>query len=90
MTTITNWILVFQLLTTTGNNAMSAVSPFATAEDCNRHAVYLFSDFKKMQDPEHNYYHLMDSVIHYMEFGEGNWVASWSCVPEIPYETNEK
>ena len=75
MTTITNWILVFQLLTTSGNNAMSAVSPFATAEDCNRHAVWLFSDFKKVQDPEHNHYHLLDSVIHYMEFGEGNWVC---------------
>ena len=82
---ITNWILVFQLLTTTGNNAMSAVSPFETRELCNAHAEYLFSDFTVMQTPEENYYHLLDSVIHYMEFGEGEWVASWSCIPEIPY-----
>ena len=84
---ISTWILVFQLLTTTGTNAMSAVSPFPSREACNAHAAYLFQDFRKIQPPEENYYHLLDSVIHYMEFGEGNWVASWSCVPEIPYET---
>ena len=54
---------------------MSAVSPFESAKACNAHAEQLFSDWNIMSDPEHNYYHLMDSVIHYMEFGEGNWVA---------------
>ena len=82
---ITHWILVFQLLATTGTNAMSAVSPFDTREACNAHAEYLFSDFSVIQPPEENYYHLLDSVIHYMEFGRGEWVASWSCVPNIPY-----
>ena len=86
MTLITSWILVFQLLTTGGTNAMSAVSPFDTRELCIAHAEYLFSDFRMMQAPEENYYHLLDSVINYMEFGNGEWVASWSCVPNIPYE----
>ena len=86
MTIITNWILVFQLLTTTGHNAMSAVSPFESAKACNAHAEQLFSDWNIMSDPELNHYHVVDSVIHYLEFGEGNWVAAWSCVPDIPYD----
>ena len=74
-------------MTVTGQNAMSAVTPFETLEACTAHANHLFSDFTVMREPEHNHYHLLDSLIHYMEFGEGNWVASWACVPEIPYET---
>ena len=90
MTIITNWILVFQLLTTTGQNAMSAVTPFESAQACNTHAEQLFSDWNLMSEPEINHYHVTDSVIHYLEFGEGNWVAAWSCVPEIPYEKYTK
>ena len=86
MSEITTWILVFQLLTTTGHNAMSAVTPFESAKACNDHANHLFSDINVMSEPDPNHYHIMDSVIHYLEFGGGNWVASWSCVPEIPYD----
>lgn len=69
-----------------GQNAMSAVSPFDTLEACNAHAAYLFQDFNPLREPEQNYYHLLDSSIHYMEFGNRKWLASWSCVPNIPYE----
>jgi hypothetical protein len=83
---ITTWILVFQLFTTQGFNALSAVAPFDTLQKCNVHAAHLFQGWSQMQDAEDNHYHLLDSTIQYLELYEGEWVASWSCVPNIPYE----
>ena len=76
------------MIFSTGPNAMSAVSPFDTSEACNAHGEYLFQEFTKMAEPEQNYYHLEEgSSIHYMEFCNRKWLGSWSCVPNIPYET---
>ena len=83
---ITTWILVFQLFTTQGFNALSAVAPFDTLKKCNAHAAHLFQGWSQMMEAEDNHYHLMDSTIQYLELHEGEWVASWSCVPNIPYE----
>ena len=80
---INSFILVFSLLTTADSHAMSAVSPFSTIEECNAHAAELFRGWSTLRKDEENQYHRMDSTIHYMELYEGEWAASWSCVPNI-------
>jgi hypothetical protein len=83
---ITTWILVFHILTSQGHDALSAVSPFDTKDDCIRHAAHLFQNWSKMRDSEENHYHRLDSGIHYLEIHMGEYAASWSCVPSIPRE----
>ena len=82
--TLTTWILVFHILTASGADAMSGVSPFHTKKECIQHAAHLFQDWVKSRASEENHYHRMDSGIHYLEIHEGEYVASWSCVPNIP------
>ena len=83
---ITTWILVFHLMAATVYDALSAVAPFNTKEACRQHATHLFDGWNKMMDDDENHYHRMDSIMHYVEIHEGQWIASWSCVPNIPRE----
>jgi|TARA_B110000014_G_C19894279_1_gene462636 hypothetical protein len=83
---LTTYILVFSLLTTADVHAMSAVAPFTTKEECNAHAAELFRGWSKLKESEDNHYHRMDSIIHYLELYDGEWAASWSCVPNISRE----
>ena len=83
---ITEWILVLHLMTTNGHDALSGVAPFKTKSDCLTHAAHLFNGWHKVRESEEHLYHRMDSMIHYIEIHEGEWVSQWSCVPSIPHE----
>jgi len=80
---ITAWILVLHIMTSNGHDALSAVAPFTTQSECRSHAAQLFDGWNTMMDDDENHYHRLDSIMHYVEIHEGEWVASWSCVPSI-------
>tara|TARA_B100001750_G_scaffold13871_1_gene9927 strand:- start:1686 stop:1946 length:261 start_codon:yes stop_codon:yes gene_type:complete len=85
-----NWILVFHfiIMPHQGHDAMSAVTPFPNKQECIAHAEHLFADWKPLREPKENHYHRLDSTMNYLGLNE-EWVAVWSCIPDIPYERNK-